>query len=85
MIEQADLERKFVDLASQWRKETSQMSIMSDVVSHSAYQQIIEMGFDVVPLILRELEKKSDHWFWALKCITGENPVIPEDKGKIKK
>jgi hypothetical protein len=33
------------------------------------------MGPEVVPLILAELDKEPDHWFWALEAITEENPV----------
>jgi hypothetical protein len=40
------------------------------------------MGEVIVPLLLRELEKKSGRWFWALKCITREDPVPPESRGK---
>ncbi|WP_333033533.1 MULTISPECIES: hypothetical protein [unclassified Microcoleus] len=33
------------------------------------------MGQPVVPLIFRDLEQKSDYWFWALRAITsrGDN------------
>jgi len=46
---------------------------------HPAYQQIIALGPPVIPLILRELRERPDHWFWALNAITGEDPVGPED------
>jgi len=36
------------------------------------------MGTPVVPLILLELKRQPDHWFWALVAITGQNPVSPE-------
>jgi hypothetical protein len=29
----------------------------------------------VVPLLLRELEREPDQWFWALKGINGADPV----------
>ena len=48
------------------------------------YYQIIGMGPKVVPLILRELEKETDHWFWALEAITGENPVKEDDAGDMR-
>lgn len=51
---------------------------------HSAYQQIIGMGSDVIPMLLRELERNSGRWFWALKSITREDPVTPEQQGKTK-
>lgn len=81
----AQIEKTFFELAGQWRREANYMSIMGDIISHPAYQQIINMGFDVVPLILRELNKEPDHWFWALRSITGANPVKSEDKGRLKK
>jgi hypothetical protein len=52
---------------------------------HPAYQQIIGIGPDAIPLILQELERKPGHWFWALKSITGEDPVLPEHRGQIAK
>lgn len=84
-VEAAQIEKTFFELANQWRRETNHMSIMSDIILHPAYQRIIGMGLDVVPLILRELSKEPDHWFWALRSITGANPVKPEDKGRLKK
>jgi hypothetical protein len=41
------------------------------------------MGPTVVPDILRELKREEDHWFWALRAITGENPVAPEYAGNL--
>lgn len=84
-VEAAQIEKTFFELANQWRRETNHMSIMSDIILHPAYQRIIGMGLDVVPLILRELSKEPDHWFWALRSITGANPIKPEDKGRLKK
>ena len=51
---------------------------------HAAYQRIIGMGPAVVPLILRDLEQKPDHWFWALRAITGDNPVKAEKCDRMK-
>jgi hypothetical protein len=51
---------------------------------HPAYQRIIGMGQPVVSLIMRELEREPDHWFWALSAITAANPVKPEQRGKLK-
>jgi hypothetical protein len=65
----------FRKLADTWSEETGGLSLIQKKVQHSAYQQIIALGPDAVPLILRELEREPDHWFWALAAITGENPV----------
>ena len=40
------------------------------------------MGPDVVPLLIRDLAEQPTHWFWALKAISGEDPVPPESVGK---
>ncbi len=79
------LVQKFNALATQWKKETNHMSLVDAIVLHPAYQQIIGMGYSVVPLILEQLKKQPDHWFWALRSITGENPIKPEDRGRMKK
>lgn len=53
-----------------------------------AYQRIIGMGPDAVPLILAQLEAEGDdpdQWFWALRAITAANPVKPEDQGNTVK
>ena len=48
---------------------------------HPAYQQIIGLGKEAIPFLLRELEQKSGRWFWALKSITREDPLQEEHKG----
>lgn len=70
------LRHEFVVLAEQWRRETGFMSSLNDKVLHKAYQSIIAMGMDAVPLVLEELEAHRGHWFWALQFMTkGVNPV----------
>jgi hypothetical protein len=48
------------------------------------YQRIIGMGPQVVPLILEELRREPDQWFWALESITEQNPVPPEATGTVR-
>jgi len=76
---------KFYSLASEWKKSIGPTSSVADMAIHPSYQKIIGMGNDAVPFILRELEKEPHHWFWALKAITGEDPVAPENRGQIYK
>lgn len=73
---------RFLQLKVTWEKETAHLSSL--ISMHPAYQQIIGMGPTAIPFILRELKNKPGHWFWALKSITGEDPVLPEHRGKIK-
>lgn len=79
-----ELEAEFKKFAEEWRVETGMLSLVTQKSMHQAYQRIIGMGQPVIPLILRDLEQKPDHWFWALRAITGDNPVKPEQRGRMK-
>jgi hypothetical protein len=48
------------------------------------YQRIIGMGPPVIPLILEELRREPDQWFWTLESITEQNPVPREAMGKVR-
>jgi hypothetical protein len=78
-------EAKFQRLAAAWLAETAHVSSTSDLVAHPAFQEIVGMGAVVVPLLLRELEKRTGHWHRALRRITGADPVPKEDRGNIGK
>jgi hypothetical protein len=83
--EPADLAKAFVELAEQWRRDTAHFSSITQKAMHPAYQRVIGMGPPVLPLIFQELERRPGHWFWALRAITGEDPVRTEDVGNIPK
>jgi hypothetical protein len=68
-------ERRFTELAEAWRRETRFLSFMEQRAMHPAYQRIIGMGWVAVPMILSELQQQPEHWLWALKAITGEEPA----------
>jgi hypothetical protein len=74
---------EFHSLARSWQQEMSFSSSPTEIAMHPAYQRIIGMGPVVIPLILHELETEPHLWFWALKTITGEDPIKPEQRGKI--
>ena len=76
---------KFERLANQWREETRSLSSDSDIVANFAYHQIMGMGERALPLIFLEMEAHGGRWFWALRAITGENPVSPEDRGNVRR
>ena len=77
------LQRRFQRLARQWKRSHVFSSSTSQIALDPAYQQIIGMGYPAVPLVLRELEKRPDHWFWALRSITGEDPVLEDQRGNL--
>ena len=74
----------FGRLATDWR-ESREPGDIHQIAMHRAYQRIVGLGMPVVPYILRELENKPDHWFWALNAITGEDPVSPDAQGDLRK
>jgi hypothetical protein len=77
------LAQLFEQLAARWRDETLYLSSTTAIVMHPAYQRIIGLGPAVIPLILADLAKKPDHWFWALRALTGEDPVPAEARGRL--
>ena len=77
------IQAEFDRLVAEWKEGTKYQSSSDDIISYPAYQQIIGMGKPVLPLIIRNLEEAGGHWFWALREITGEDPVQPEEWGNI--
>jgi len=75
---------RFHRLKEMWKNETAFYSSVTQIAMHPAYQQIIGMGVTAISFILREMAAKPDQWFWALKSITGEDPVSPECRGNVK-
>ena len=81
-----DIDRKkFKSLVRNWREETAHISSTTRIAMHPAYQKIIGMGPAAIPLLLRELENDPDHWFWALRAITDDDPVKAQDRGNLEK
>ena len=79
-----ELERCFLNLVAAWKRERGPHSSSARLAEHPAYQQIIGMGSEVIPLLLRELEREPDHWFRALHALTGVNPVPADSRGKVR-
>jgi len=78
------VEQRFHRLAAEWKKEARYLSNTAQMALLKPYQRIIGMGMPVVPLILRELQREPNHWFWALEAITEDNPVPPETAGNVR-
>jgi|tagenome__1003787_1003787.scaffolds.fasta_scaffold20636643_3 hypothetical protein len=80
----ADCRERFNRLAAEWKEKSRFLSNTAQMALLRPYQAIIGMGMPVVPLILEEMEREPDQWFWALESITEENPVRPEDAGNVR-
>jgi hypothetical protein len=75
------VEQKCIRLRDEWKSQRGPVSSTTKLVMHPAYQTIIGMGIDVVPLLLHELDTNFDQWFWALHAITEADPVSEKDRG----
>lgn len=74
---------RFQALAERWRAETEFASSPSSMFMNPAYQEIIGMGRDALPFILKDLAETRSHWFWALRAITGVDPVEARYRGNV--
>jgi hypothetical protein len=77
------IEHAFDALVSEWRRLRERGSSTAPLVN-DAYGQIVAMGWPVVPLLLREVERQSGHWFEALTWITREDLSTPKTRGNIR-
>jgi hypothetical protein len=82
--DKADLRARFQRLAAEWKEQSRYLSNTAQMALLRPYQRIIGMGWDAVPLILEELRREPDQWFWALEAITEANPVPREAAGKVR-
>ena len=74
----------FANLVATWRAARLMISSLTEMAMLPEYQRIIGMGRRALPLILAELERQPDHWFWALRAITGEDPVSADARGNVR-
>lgn len=68
---EADVATRFESLARKWQQETGHLSSLSKKLQHPAYQEMVGLGSEVVPLLLSELAQSPGFWFIALEEITG--------------
>lgn len=80
----SEVVNNFYTLAAQWESDVAGLSLTAQMSEHPAYQEIINMGTKIVPLLLSELKNNPVYWLSALSAITGENPIKPEQRGRVK-
>lgn len=73
---------KFNILAEQVENKWGMMSGRHDIMSDPNYQEIVHMGKNIIPLLLKKLEK-SGMWLEALSSITGGINIPESHRGKI--
>ena len=80
--EKSPIEELFNSLSATWESETRHLSSLSEKAVHPAYQRIIGLGPQVVPILIERLRKKPGWWFWALRALTGVDPVPEASRGR---
>ncbi len=76
----AKLEKRFHELAENWRLETGANSSVSRKLNHPAYAKMVALGPKAIPLILIELRDRPGLWFDALGRLSQATPVPPEHR-----
>ena len=82
-VVETNVRERFEQMKNDWKEQSRYLSNTAQMAMLWPYQRIIGMGTTAVPLILAELQREADHWFWALEAITGENPVPAETAGDV--
>ena len=79
-----NLREQFDQLVAEWKATRPRHSSkLKDSYATIAYQKILNLGPDIVPFILDELQQRPDWWFDALRTLTNCNPVPQEAAGKL--
>jgi hypothetical protein len=77
------LQQYFQDALKKWRDEVGISSLVSEKRASPAYQRIVDMGEEAVPLLLEEIASRPSLIFMALHDITGEDPIVPDHQGRV--
>jgi len=77
-------ENRFWELIRNWEYQTRFQSSSTVILTHPSLNEIILMGYEAIPLILRAL-KDNWHLSYALHKITGDWPVKKEYAGNGEK
>jgi hypothetical protein len=68
-----------------WKRETQFFSSPADKYLHPSYARIIGIGHPAVALILKSMRREPADWFYALRAITGANPITQAIAGDVRK
>lgn len=74
------------ELLDEWYNDTKFHSNLNKINNHPSAHKLKEYGFDVVPILLKELQGENAHWglFSLLRKITELNPTNKNHIGNFK-
>jgi hypothetical protein len=78
-------DKEFKKHEKKWKRETQYFSSPGDKYLHPSYARIIGMGYPAVSLILKSMQRQPADWFYALRAMTGANPVSSAMAGDLRK
>lgn len=82
-INKSSIKEKFLKLKETWLTETSVYSDSNIIFLNKSYQEIIKLGYSVVPFIIEDMRNEPHHWFQALTKITNVDPISEENRGNL--
>ncbi len=78
------LRQKYLKLREEWEEGTATISSLTIQMEHPAFQEILQLGPDVIPFILEDIQHEASWIIIALPILAGERPTIrPEDAGRL--
>lgn len=77
------LERLFQQLVAEWHEDTRFQSSTDVLAAHPSFLRIIGLGHRILPLVLSSYSRELDHWYLALRPLTGVDPVPESDLGDL--
>ncbi|GAA3809350.1 hypothetical protein GCM10023083_50120 [Streptomyces phyllanthi] len=74
ILDPGEVQSRFRKHFDEWYSETEFVSSVAESVMHPAFQRIIGLGLQGIPLVLNQLMATgASEWFWALSSIVGED------------
>ncbi len=85
MLSSDSIESVFESLKNSWVRSTRFKNSLSEINDDKSLLSIIDLGPIVVPMILKDLRDSPKHWFYALRVLTGSNPIKKNEAGNLVK
>lgn len=81
LASEEEISKKFEDLKREWLADTSMLSSPRLKYDNENYKEIIKLDSFVLPSIIEDLRENNNDWLFALRTITGIDPVPKEHQG----
>src|SRR5262245_38789145 len=77
-----DVKTEFERLKKEWYDRTSFHSNPDIIFGHPAYQKMIDLGPEIIPLVFEEVKQHRGWWILALHLVVGVNPIPEKMRGR---